>query len=434
MTEPIPSPAIPSPTANGQVTREQLYEEVWREPMLKVGQRYGVSSSFLARVCSALNVPRPQRGYWAKLEFGKDPGKPPPLPKIRAEDKLVCNRTHDADIVRRPLPVAPTTPCKLRSSVLLLRSKGHPLTTGARELFTKGRKTETGLLKPSKRLLVDLVVTETLLDEMLAFANRLFQRLEMAGHRVVIAPADLEYRRAAVDEREAPRKDECRHDTPSVPHRPTIVVIGTVAIGLTLFEMTEELEAQYIGNSQYVPVALLSAEQRRLAVRNNHWISKKNYATGRMCLQAYSPYRTAHWVAHWRESKPKELETKLGEIVKALERAAADVAKLVVEGEREAEIQRLKREEEWQRYEAEEKRKRKIKAIVDSRADLLNAIASWSEVKRIHAFFSEVETEGLRLDAVERALVFDRLNRARDLIGEVDALKTLRAWKAPDER
>ena len=61
---------------------------------------------------------------------------PPPLPKARAEDKLVWNRTHDADIVRRPLPVAPTTPRKLRSSVLLLRSKGHPLTTGARELFT----------------------------------------------------------------------------------------------------------------------------------------------------------------------------------------------------------------------------------------------------------------------------------------------------------
>ena len=32
------------------VSREKLYEEVWAEPMLKVGARYGVSSSFLARV------------------------------------------------------------------------------------------------------------------------------------------------------------------------------------------------------------------------------------------------------------------------------------------------------------------------------------------------------------------------------------------------
>lgn len=39
------------------VTRETLYEEVWAEPMTKVAARYGVSSSFLARVCERLNVP-----------------------------------------------------------------------------------------------------------------------------------------------------------------------------------------------------------------------------------------------------------------------------------------------------------------------------------------------------------------------------------------
>ncbi|MDO8768684.1 MAG: hypothetical protein Q7K57_08270 [Burkholderiaceae bacterium] len=433
MTDPRPTPEMPSPAAAGQVTSEQLYEEVWREPMLKVGQHHGVSSSFLARVCTALNVPRPQRGYWAKLEFGKDPGKQPPLPVARAEDKLVWNRTHDADIVRRPLPVAPVTR-KLRSSTPLLKPKNHPLTAGARELFTKGRKTEPGLLKPSKKLLVDLVVTETLLDRMLAFANSLFQRLEMAGYRVLIAPPDLECRRENVDERETPPKVGYRHDAPSAPLRPTIVVIGTVAIGLTIFEMTEELEAQYIGNSQYVPLTLLTSEQRRFSARHNYWTSKKDYATGRMCLQAYSPYRTAHWVTQWRESKPKELELKLDAIVKKLESAAPDVANLVVEGERQAEIQRLKREEEWQRYEAEEARRRKAKAIVDSRADLLSAIASLSEVKRIHAFFADVEAGSQKLDPAERELIGDRLSQARELIGNADALETLRKWKAPGER
>jgi hypothetical protein len=433
MTDPRPTPETPSPVAAGQVTREQLYKEVWREPMLKVGERYGVSSSFLARVCTALNVPRPQRGYWAKLEFGKDPGEQPALPVARSEDRLVWNRTDDADIVRRPLPVAPT-PRKVRSSAPFPRPKIHPLTTGARGLFTKGRKTEPGLLKPSKKLLVDLVVTETLLDRMLAFANSLFQRLETVGHRVMIAPADLECHREDVDEREVPRKDTYRHNAPSAPLRPTIVVIGTVAIGLTIFEMTEELEAQYTGNSQYVPLTLLTAEQRRFSARHNYWTTKKDYPTGRMCLQAYSPYRFAHWVTQWRESKPKELELKLDEIVKSLERAAPDVATLVAEGERQAEIQRAKREEEWQRYQAEEARRQKAKAIVDSRADLLSAIASRSEVKRIHAFFADVEAESPKLDTTERALIVGRLQQARELIGSADALETLRTWKAPSER
>lgn len=70
-------------TTPASVTREQLYELVWQEPMLKVAQDFGVSSSYLARVCTELRVPRPERGYWAKLEFGKNPARPPlPAPQL----------------------------------------------------------------------------------------------------------------------------------------------------------------------------------------------------------------------------------------------------------------------------------------------------------------------------------------------------------------
>lgn len=53
------------------VDRKTLYEEVWKEPMTKVAARYGVSSSFLARVCVRPNVPRPARGHYTKLRYGK---------------------------------------------------------------------------------------------------------------------------------------------------------------------------------------------------------------------------------------------------------------------------------------------------------------------------------------------------------------------------
>jgi len=69
------------------VSRQALFEEVWAEPMLKVAARYGVSSSFLGRVCERLNVPRPGRGYWAQLEVGKAPAKPA-LPDPRPGDEL----------------------------------------------------------------------------------------------------------------------------------------------------------------------------------------------------------------------------------------------------------------------------------------------------------------------------------------------------------
>ncbi len=52
------------------LTREELHRLVWSTPMIKVAIELGVSGSYLARVCTALGVPRPERGYWAKVAVG----------------------------------------------------------------------------------------------------------------------------------------------------------------------------------------------------------------------------------------------------------------------------------------------------------------------------------------------------------------------------
>ena len=54
------------------ITREEFYGLVWSKPMTKVAQQFKVSGSYMARVRSFLQVPRPERGYWAKLAVGKD--------------------------------------------------------------------------------------------------------------------------------------------------------------------------------------------------------------------------------------------------------------------------------------------------------------------------------------------------------------------------
>src|SRR5690349_12425271 len=85
MPESVGAPEVcGSQTAS--LTREELYELVWKEPMLRIGERMGVSSSYMARVCSDLCVPRPPRGYWAQIEFGKTPPGKPPLPPARPGD------------------------------------------------------------------------------------------------------------------------------------------------------------------------------------------------------------------------------------------------------------------------------------------------------------------------------------------------------------
>ena len=66
------------------VSREELYELVWSTPMTKVAAKFSVSGSYMAPVCSILNVPRPERGYWARLEFGKAAARPD-LPELSRE-------------------------------------------------------------------------------------------------------------------------------------------------------------------------------------------------------------------------------------------------------------------------------------------------------------------------------------------------------------
>ncbi|MES2496256.1 MAG: hypothetical protein V4618_09080, partial [Pseudomonadota bacterium] len=69
------------------ISREELHQLAWSEPMTKIAERFEVSSSYLARIYTMLNVPRPERGYWQKLAVGKAPPTVP-LPAARPGDEL----------------------------------------------------------------------------------------------------------------------------------------------------------------------------------------------------------------------------------------------------------------------------------------------------------------------------------------------------------
>jgi hypothetical protein len=69
--------------------REELYAEVWEQPLVKVAPKHGISAVALGKVCRKLQVPLPGRGYWVKKEFGK-PVKRLPLPV--AKDLPIVHR------------------------------------------------------------------------------------------------------------------------------------------------------------------------------------------------------------------------------------------------------------------------------------------------------------------------------------------------------
>jgi hypothetical protein len=83
------------------LTREELYRQVWETPMIRLGEKYGISGNGLKKICNRLDVPYPPLGYWAKLRAGK-PTKVPALPEATS--------TTPADVRISPTPPASPGP------------------------------------------------------------------------------------------------------------------------------------------------------------------------------------------------------------------------------------------------------------------------------------------------------------------------------------
>jgi hypothetical protein len=82
------------------ISRKDLYERVWAEPIQKLSKEYGLSDVGLAKACRRYNIPIPPRGYWAKKQAGKRVSRPTLPPE---------GRKGYGDQVRLPGP-SPTRP------------------------------------------------------------------------------------------------------------------------------------------------------------------------------------------------------------------------------------------------------------------------------------------------------------------------------------
>lgn len=413
------------------ISRNDLYALVWSQPMTKVATEFEVSGSYLARVCTLLNVPRPQRGYWAKLEAGKAPPQTP-LPEAQPGDPISWSK--DGELIPMPKPRAPSQRAR-EKKVRVARNQTHGMIRGAKQHFENSRRVDDGgYLKPYKKLLVDVTASQANLDKALGLANDLFNALDSVGHRVMLAAANTNLGCERIDEREAPGKPRDYWESSRLwsPYRPTVAYVGSVAIGIAIVEMSESVMVRY-SNGQYVRVS----DQAAAKTRSNSWhdwTTVRELPSGRMRVIIYSPYRSASWSTKWQETKEAPLRNQIPKIVDAIERAAPELVVKLEEAEREAEVRRQQRREEEQRRREEEDRKQIQKSIADSKTDLQQVIERWSRLMSIERFLGEVEQRAVALEEADQAEVQQRLALARDFLGSQDPLDFFRTWKTPDER
>jgi hypothetical protein len=158
-----------------------------------------------------------------------------------------------------------------------------------------------------------------------------------------------------------------------------------------------------------------------------------DFPSNRLCLQAYSPYRIAQWTKPWRETQGVDLKKQIPSIVEELVHETPALVQLIEEGERKAAIARQEAEERHKQWEREESERKAAEALKKSRQQLMDFIDSWGRAKRINAFLDEVAAILPSIEHDLRPQFEHRLERMKAMIGETDALRGLRNWKAPEE-
>jgi hypothetical protein len=301
------------------------------------------------------------------------------------------------------------------------------LIADARSHFDKVKILKNGFLKPSKRSMADVVTSTETLPRILHLASEFYLALEDSGYRVILAPQDQKLHRISISS-----GDSHEYHRPWYPQRATVAFIGTVAYGLTVYELKEQAEVRY-SDRKYVRVPPTSPSARRDPLSEYRYTFKEDMPNGKICIRAYSPYGMVSWMQEWKEKSPGSMTNGLRAIVKELEADASEMVKRIEEGERRAEIHRKEQEVRLRELEREMAQRKLERATEESRKEIFEIIKDWGLGKRIEEFLEEVSKQAALLEDTERRPIIERLEKARELLGGVDALKRLRSWRAPSE-
>jgi hypothetical protein len=171
------------------LSREELYRQVWDEPMSRLAPKLGVSDVGLAKICRRMRIPVPARGYWARVWAGHRVGRPP-LPKGRASDarEIVFRQRVPKEGISVPEGEHPLVERERDPGNRIAVSDGttalHPFVEGARRSLKNARANERGALQPRTIRCIDLQVSRNSLERALRILDAMFKAFDTRGWKV----------------------------------------------------------------------------------------------------------------------------------------------------------------------------------------------------------------------------------------------------------
>ncbi|HXJ12888.1 MAG TPA: hypothetical protein VNH19_11490 [Candidatus Limnocylindrales bacterium] len=176
--------------------REQLYAEVWEQPLVKVAPKYGISAVGLGKVCGKLQIPLPGRGYWTKKEFGKPverlplpPGRD--IPMVHRFTFPSSEKSPNSVVVPKETPTDPEflriVAIESRNTAIVPDGPRHKLVKVAEKAMKRVKPDDNGLLHPRySEPCLEIHVSRSALERALGFMNAVILCLEAEGFPVTV--------------------------------------------------------------------------------------------------------------------------------------------------------------------------------------------------------------------------------------------------------
>lgn len=376
-----------------RITREELYEAVWSEPVQNLARALGISDVGLAKICKKLDVPRPGRGYWTKSRGGRKVLRVPLPPLKPGQDEVhVISQTSiegatgwTREALRHLAEEGLAVPT---ASIAAPLNGEHPFVSVYRAQLAE-HGLEANALR-SKQACLAVSVSPDQLERGLNIVQRIFEACEKQGYQPEVLPPN-------------PHGQDRYGHQQFVPSRTGIRIRGI----LVAFELKEAFDLVEVPQSQPEPAKGKRRNERAPPPRPVY----KKIGSGDLTLEIVEPDR---WGGRkrWRDKGARKLESSLD----AFLRAALVTADREYEDQRERE-RRRKEEEAVERRKRQEEARR---AELESRMyDLESRIADVHQARAIRDFVNAV-----RVDAETRGLSMGPSSKLGDWIGWAEGLAT----------
>lgn len=384
--EPQPQGFLIMVHAEVKLSREELYRQVWDQPVSVVAKTYGMSDVSLAKLCRRLAIPLPGLGYWAKKRHGKRVHQPP-LPAAPPDT--------DIEVKISPYHSAPADKAQVEEAAPLLDAEyldqnevhvaevlqePHPLVKAAQKLLRKSKPDDRGLLQPPPEPCLQILVSKAQLERALRIMDALVKACDARGFKVAIG------------------------ESAGVPA--TLHLLGE-ALPVSLEEDLDKA------------VRPLSAAEKK-EQGSYPWLRKKpeyDYSpSGRLVLQLHASTR-AGTRRRWSDLDRRPLEKSLNAFLIGAMKLAVAVRAQRLEHERW--------QREWREAERLREEERLRKELDRARTERLERqLAAWQKCRQIRAYIRAVRRGAVqRHGQIQPGSELDQwLSWASDLADRLDPL------------